>query len=130
LEWYLTEPNYTHVTLVVDPEFGERAKAQAKIGPLWVINSPRNVAAIEALWAAGSSPFRNAPTCFDAKPQTTAEDSAVDLIGTLDEHHPSWRTFEIIGAKLSPRLLQVLRECTPGTAEETAAGFIFTRRTN
>lgn len=38
--------NYTHVMLVLDREFGERAKPLAGIGPLWAIKSPMNVAAI------------------------------------------------------------------------------------
>jgi hypothetical protein len=118
---------YTHVTLVVDPEFGRRAKAQAEIGPLWVIQSPLNTEAIKELWAAGNLRFADAPTYFDAVPTRTPEDSAVNFIGTVDEHHPAWETFEIIGVRLSLRLLEAMEECGAGTTKETATGFIFTR---
>jgi hypothetical protein len=97
------------------------------MGPFWVIQSPANTAAINALWATLHSRFADAPTYFDAAPGRTAEDSAEAFIGTVDEHHPYWRTFEIIGTPLSARLLAALRECAPGSAQETGEGFVFTK---
>ena len=122
--------NYTHVTLVVDPNFGQRAAAQSKLGPLWVIKSPDNVSPIEEIWASGESPFADAPTYFDNVADRTPEESADMFIGTVDTHHPDWLTFEILGAKLSSRLLASLQECAPGTARETDEGFVFTRHVN
>jgi hypothetical protein len=119
--------NYIHVTLVVDPDFGERATAQASRGPLWVIESPPNKAAIEALWNSGPSPFENSPTWFKAVPDRTPEDAAMWTIGTVDGHHPEWRTFEVIGVALSQKLTDALLECAPGTAKETSEGFVFVR---
>jgi len=65
----MEKANYSHVTLVVDPGFGQRAKAQAVLGPLWVIQSDPNTAAIKELWASSKLPFVNAPTYFDAVPE-------------------------------------------------------------
>src|SRR6201986_1972570 len=53
--------SYSHVTLVVDPAYGTRAKEKAAAGPLWVIQSPANTPAIQELWATGDCPFTNAP---------------------------------------------------------------------
>jgi hypothetical protein len=122
--------NYTHVTLVVDPNFGKRANAQASIGPLWVIESPSNRAAIEGLWNSGPSPFENAPTLFNAVSGRTPEDAAMWEISMVDDHHPEWRTFEVVGAGLSQKLIDALIQCAPGTAKETAEGFVFMRADN
>lgn len=119
--------NYTHVTLVVDPRFGDRAKAQTEIGPLWVIESPENGAAIKALWAGRHLPCMNAPTIFHTIPGRSSEEAAALNIGTVDEHHPNWQTFEVIGVPLSQALLNAFHEFTSGTAQDTAEGFVFTR---
>lgn len=123
----MPEANYTHVMLVVDPDFGERAKAHAGLYPLWVIQSPKNVAAIKALWDSGPSPFESAPTYFYAVEGRTPEDAAAIEIDVVDQHHRAWRTFEVIGTRLSEKLLAAMRECAPGSAVETPEGFIFTR---
>ena len=116
-----------HVTLVVDPEFGQRAKLQSRTGPVWVVDSPENTRAIRELWSTETSPYPNAPTCFDAVAGQSPEESAIAFIGTVHEHHPDWQIFEVIGAKLSEILLADLRECAPGWAEETPTGFVFFR---
>jgi hypothetical protein len=123
----VSDASYTHVTLVVDPSFGQRAKARAELGPLWVIRSPDNVLAIEAIWASGKSPFVDAPTVFNAVPGRSSEDAAYWCIGTVHDHHPAWRTFEVIGVGLSDKLLHAMRECASGDAKETDEGFVFTR---
>ncbi|MEI9886607.1 MAG: hypothetical protein WDN08_08920 [Rhizomicrobium sp.] len=123
----MSEPIYTHVMLVVDPDFGQRAKNHAKLYPLWVIKSPRNTPVIEWLWANETSPWPSAPTVFDAVSGRTAEDSAVAFIGTVDDHHPDWQTFEVVGVPLSQKLLDAMHECASGSAAATATGFIFTR---
>jgi hypothetical protein len=126
----MSEPNYIHVTLVVDPAFGLRTKVQAEIGPLWVIDSPENVSAIKELWAAGKSPFANAPTCFNARKGAPPEEAASDFIDTVDEHHPAWHSFEVIGVRFTPKLAEAMRQYGLGDARETQTGFIFTREGN
>jgi hypothetical protein len=116
-----------HVTLVVDPEFGERAKARARIGPLWVIDSPTNTPVIKELWASGERYDANSPTHFNAVAGRSLEDSVIASIDTVDTQHPNWTTFEIIGAALSPRLLRALLEYAHGSAVETPTGLIFSR---
>jgi hypothetical protein len=123
----MSAANYTHVVLVVDPEFGRKAKRQAELGPLWVIKSPQNTSVIEELWAAGSSRFINSPACFDAVPGRSLEDSAEICIGTVHDHHPEWRVFEIVGTPPTERLLDALRECAAGSVRATATGFEFVR---
>jgi hypothetical protein len=116
-----------HVTLVVDPEFGEQANGRARLGPLWVIASPKNTLVIKRLWASGERYDANSPATFDAVPGRSAEESAIAFIDTVDMHHPDWGSFEIIGVRLSPKLLSALLECANGSATETPTGFVFSR---
>jgi hypothetical protein len=119
-----------HVTLVVDLEFGEQAKARARVGPLWVIDSPKNTPAIKELRTSDGKYDASSPTLFDAVPGRSPEDCAIVFIDTVDTHHPSWTTFEIVGAALSPRLLSALLEYAHGSAVETPTGLIFSRAKN
>ncbi len=119
--------NKVHVTLVVDPDFGQRAKAQSKVGPLWVVGSPANKRAIEELWATEVSPYANAPTYFAAVAGRSREEAAHISIGTVHDHHPDWQIFEVVGVGLSGLLLEELRGCAAGSAKETPTGFVFTR---
>jgi hypothetical protein len=125
-----SEAGAEHVTLVVDPEFGEQAKTRFTVGPLWVVDSPSNTAVIKELWAAGKRHDANYPTYFNAVAGRSPEDSAAALIDTVDQHHPNWQTFEVIGAEPTGRLLGVLREYGDGSAERTPTGFIFSRPSN
>ena len=123
----MAEIGYKHVTLVVDPEFGQRAKAQSMLGPLWVIQSPRNAPVIRELWATENFRFPDSPTLFDAVAGRSPEELAMEVIETVDEHHPAWQSFDIIGVRPSAKLLDALHRCATGSTKETRTGFIFSR---
>ena len=117
-----------HAVLVVDREYGEKAKARARLGPLWVIGSPTNIATIKELWAAGEVYDANSPTYFDDVSGGSLEESAVAFIGTVDVHHPAWTSFEIIGVRSSKALIDSLLECADGTMADTPTGLVFHRK--
>jgi hypothetical protein len=117
--------DYSHVTLVVDPHYGARAMTKAEIGPLWVIDSPANTPVIKAIWSQGISKFSDSPTCF--RDYQDKEKSAAIAIGTLHDHHPEWKTFEVIGVEPRPGILDAFAECASGTHKLTSEGFIFER---
>lgn len=119
--------DYTHVTLVVDPMFGRRAIKQAELGPLWVVDSPENTPVIREIWAAKNSRFVDSPTFLTGYSNHTREDAAIICVGTVHDHHPLWRTFEIIGTRESPGLIEALKECADGSTRKTSDGFIFDR---
>lgn len=123
----MTGSDYTHVTLVVDPRFGQKAKAQSELGPLWIIESPENTPVIEEIWANGKSLFADSPTYFEAAPGQSPEEAAALNIGAINEHHPNWQTLEVIGVELSDKLLGALTEYAVGTVNETKTGFVFRR---
>jgi hypothetical protein len=123
-------PDCTHVTLVVDPQFGQLGMAQAELGPLWMIDSSQNRPVIEELWSRRGSEPANSPTYFNAVPGRSAEESAIAFIGTIIDHHPDWRTLEVIGARPSALILDEFRQYAIGLIEETPRGFIFSKRSD
>jgi len=118
----------THVTLVVDPEFGEQAEAKSRLGPLWVVQSPTNIAAMLKIREAKEKPSDDL-TLFNNAAEKSPEELAAHFIGTLDEHHPKWQEFEVVGAQPSAQLLGVFKEYGAGSVKQTSKGFIFSRQT-
>jgi hypothetical protein len=122
---------YSLVTLVMDPHFGAKAKAYAEIGPLWLIESVENKAIVEEIWAAGKTRFFAAPTyfdrLFDPMDDVARELRVAQVIWAMDDHHPEWQKFEIIGHPLTDGVLKAFGECAPGYAETTSQGFVFHR---
>ena len=120
----------SHVTLVVDPQYGQLGKAKAELGPLWMIDSPHNRPVIEELWSNRGSTPANAPTYFDAVAGRSAEEAAVALIGTVIDHHPGWQTLEVIGAPPSAMILDEFRQYAIGSVKETPRGFVFSKHSS
>jgi hypothetical protein len=116
-----------HVTLVVDPNFGDRAAPLAEVGPLWMIDSPANRPVMEALWARAEGQPSNDLTLINAVRGRSAEDTVVESIGTADEHHPNWTVFEIVGITVTERILAMLSRLADGTVQNLPLGFIFSR---
>jgi hypothetical protein len=74
------------VRLIFRTDFGERLKALDLAAPTWIVGSPLNNPAIEQFWLSKTGNI----TKFDAQDFDS-------LIGTIDEHHPSWRELEVHG---------------------------------
>jgi hypothetical protein len=74
------------VRLIFSTDFGERLKTLDLAAPTWIVGSPFNNPAIEELWRSEAGNI----TKFGAQDFDS-------LIGTIDEHHPSWRELEVHG---------------------------------
>jgi hypothetical protein len=117
-----------HVTLIVNPEFGEKAIAYAELGPIWVISSDVNQRVMRDLWAQPTGrPAEDLTLITATIGHSSPEDVAASFIGTIDEHHPDWTEFEVIGAAAAEEILGALREIAHGTIETTQYGFVFSR---
>ena len=119
-----------HVTLVFDRSYGAQALEQAERGALWLVRSPQNSAVIRELWARGPSPLPNSPTLFNEVHGELTQEDVAHMIVTVDEHHPGWQTFEVIGYQPTPFLLDTLQELAGSegsVVSEDAAGFVFAR---
>jgi hypothetical protein len=80
------------VSVVFDPQWGAKAEKLATLGPVWLIDSEDNKAAASKLWARSGLPPGHVTTF---EPQSLS-----DLLHTVSEHHPSWRTIHVYGASL------------------------------
>ena len=117
-----------HVTLVVDPNFGQKAKDQAELGPIWLVRSAENFRAVQELWAADASRHGLNATVFDPTPGTSLEDVAIAYIGIVDLHHPNWQRFQVIGVQPSEKILDELHyDRKLGRVTDTVDGFIYHR---
>jgi hypothetical protein len=118
------------VTIVVDPEFGDRLYAVAKETPVWIVDTPLNRAAAEFVRA--QNPEHRPPsdvTTFQVDRDSTPEEWCANILGAVDLHHgeysddPPYTVVEVIGAPLTVKLRQAFSEYELNAFVERAAGF-------
>lgn len=118
------------VTIVVDPEFGDRLYAVAKETPVWIVDTPANRAAAEVVRA--QNPEQHHPsgvTTFQIGRNSTPEEWCANILGAVDLHHGEYshespyEVVEVIGTPLTIRLRQAFSEYELSAFVERAAGF-------
>ena len=117
------------VTIVVDPEFGDRLYAIIKETPVWIVDTPVNRAAAEVVRA--QNPEQGHPsgvTTFQIERNSTPEEWCANILGAVDLHHGEYshgpyEVVEVIGAPLTIRLRQAFSEYELNAFVERAAGF-------
>ncbi|MGH9872858.1 MAG: hypothetical protein ACRD9S_10380 [Pyrinomonadaceae bacterium] len=112
----MVDAPYT-VTIVVDPEFGDRLYAVAKETPVWIVDTPVNRAAAEVVRAQNSEQcHQSGVTTFQMERNSTPEEWCANILGAVDLHHgeyshdPPYAVVEVIGAPLTVRLRQAFGE--------------------
>jgi hypothetical protein len=118
------------VSIVVDREYGERLSELTERGPVWIVDTPKNRAAAERIWAihANRTHF-DGVTTFKAGRHASREDILIDGLDTIDLHHgtysadPPYTILEVIGATISERLRNEFSKFGFDDFEETAEGF-------
>jgi hypothetical protein len=120
------------VALVVDPEFGDRLRVLSSRLHVWIVDSPCNRPAAEAIWiakAAGEGYSNEAGvTTFEAV-GATAEDWCIGIIDSVDDHHnssshnPGYTVLEVYGAAQSQRIRESLKELGFVRFIDTPEGF-------
>ena len=118
------------VAVVLEVAFGDRLGDLAARMPVWIVDSPANRAAAEALRRAfpGRS-HRDGVTTFRVNPSDSPEKWLEDILPTIDLHHgeyspsPRWTAVEAVGARLVPSLRRALTEFGLTVFEEDARGF-------
>src|SRR5690348_6736397 len=105
------------VFLIFDVRFGERLRALVGAAPIWIIDSAENDHVVHELW---KSPDSNITTF---KPQ-----SFVELLDTVDQHHPDWKEIEVIGELLTQAASDEACTYSVGSIEATASGFLLKRQ--
>ena len=102
------------ITIILDPEYGDRVRDVALLGPVWVAPSGTNRMAVERCWhepAAGSY-----EVTYWSEPRTgSSEEEWIGILDSLDLHHsrpwagPGIAAVHIIGASLTDFAQNALR---------------------
>jgi hypothetical protein len=125
------ESNATNqVVVVVNRTFGTRLAETAKRHHTWIVDTPPNRLAAEAVWkqTATYSSGRGATT-FDDDPSAAPDELVARMLCTIGEHHPGVNRLEIYGCSLTPALKAELAECGFGSVVNVEDGFLVSRQT-
>lgn len=118
-------PAGKEVAIVLDRGFGEKLAELARSQSVWAWDSTANRAAAQGLWDAGVVPGQ--VTVFTAAHASSAEEAFVDILGTIDLHHPAWGQLRVIGVEPTPTIRGAILEYGAGGYQEIATGFVFKR---
>jgi len=118
------------VTIVVDPEFGDRLYAVAKETIVWIVDTPLNRAVAEFVRAQNPEQRHlSGVTTFQVERNATPEEWCATILRAVDLHHgqyshdPPYAVVEVVGAPLTIRLRQAFSEYELNAFVERAAGF-------
>ncbi|MCM3870506.1 MAG: hypothetical protein ND895_07435 [Pyrinomonadaceae bacterium] len=99
------------VTIIVDPEFGDRL--QKVEPPVWIADTPVNRAAAERVWSeCPEESHLNGVTTFQIDLNLTADEWCAGILSAVDLHHgeyshrPPYSVVEVIGTRLTIGLRQ------------------------
>jgi hypothetical protein len=114
------------VFVVVDPKFGNKVAALAKVGPVWALKSDTNERAIRELWSDPTLPSDHA-TFFSPRSDQVGEQACIYILDTVDQHHPGWAKMRVYGSALTDVIRAEFASAWQGSIEEAEDGFIFVR---
>jgi len=124
---------HTRVAIVMRLDFSTELPSLAEQFHVWVVDTPVNRRAAEALWALNSGDRLRGVTLFKRHEGESSESSAMDLLPVIDEHHgrrEDWATdvvVEVLGVPLTTRLRSALEALGRFDILERPDGFVATR---
>jgi hypothetical protein len=81
------------VRVIVDSAFGERLAALSQDSPIWIVQSAVNTPVVQRLWQEKVGEI----TSFVESNEGDAESDLIEILGTVDLHHPDYTNIEVIG---------------------------------
>jgi hypothetical protein len=104
------------VSIIVEPQFGERLSEVASRGPVWIAATPTNRAAAEAWWNTHARPGEfEGVTTFLVNAEETPEAWCAEILPTVDMHYgayddnaPTYDAVDVLGAAPTRRLTGLL----------------------
>ena len=119
------------VTIVVDPEFGDRLVDAADGGPVWVAQTPVNRAAAVQWWNAHPRPAEHqGVTTFLVERGASPESWLLDVLGTVDMHYGGhgaqerqYSAVQVWGAAVTPEVRAAFEELGYPRIEALPGGF-------
>lgn len=126
------------VGIVVDRNYANRIPELARAFHVWVVESPKNSAAIQQFWAGEKSdafgdPLETGITSFKPREGESAQALCAGIAEYVDEHHnayahdPPWSEIEVYGADLDDQLREVFSDLGATSFEKTEEGFVCRR---
>jgi hypothetical protein len=103
--------NMSTVIVVLDPQVGENLAHLAEQAPVWIVNTPSNVARVGPLRDRGMN-----ISTFKFDPRSSPEKICADILETIELHHGSYsqdKAFEelrILGCVGTSELNEALAE--------------------
>lgn len=117
------------VSIVIDPDFGEKIRDISTVCPVWILESPKNRLHVEDIWN-NKEKGNLGVTLFNPPEGSSPEQAIIYIIDTIDMHNPEWSRLLVLGAAPTRPLLEVLSEYDAGKIEEFIGGFIYERLKN
>jgi hypothetical protein len=114
-------------------DFSAQMTELAQRSHVLVVDTPDNRRAAEVLSAGGAYDRTHGVTTFTVQEGELPEDSVVNLLAVIDEHHglrAEWATdvvLEVRGASLTPTIRLELETLGPFDVQEDTVGFIVRR---
>jgi hypothetical protein len=115
------------------PDFGAQLRALSERFHVWIVDTPANRRAAEAVWASGPSDRTHGVTTFKKSETESIESSLACLLPVIDDHHglrAEWATdvvLEVRGATVTATVQAALDALGPFDIREDAAGFLAMR---
>ena len=123
------------VTLVLDPNFGQRLELLAIHSQVWTIDTPANRIIAEKYWQDNPEhTLEMGITTFQVNDNETMEEACLRILDAIDLHHgeyssnPPYSDLEVIGLPISEQIKCALEGIGFEAIEHTAEGFRATRR--
>jgi hypothetical protein len=119
------------IAIVMQSDFGTQLPSLAEQFHIWVVDTPVNRRAAEALCGVG--PRTHGVTTFTLYEGESIESAVVNLLPVIDEHHglrEDWATdilLEVLGVPLTARIRSALEALGPFDILERSDGFAATR---
>ena len=118
------------VTLVLEPDFGDRLASLATMSHVWVIDTPANQTAASQYWAQNpNSEIETGITTFKSSENESPWESCLNMLETIDLHHgeyssnPPYSVLEVIGAPLTEELKSAIEGLGFRSFEPMIEGF-------
>jgi len=120
--------------VILDPAFGNRLREMPDGEPVWIVDTPPNRLAYEAVGKERKPESHIVGlSSFKVDPKGKPEDWLISELETIDLHHgeishdPPWSLINVIGSKWTERTGRELARFGFTTHEDTAEGFLATK---
>jgi hypothetical protein len=118
------------VTLVLEPDYGDRLASLAAVSHVWVMDTSANRTAALEYWAQNPKPkVETGITTFKSMEDESRWESCLKMLDTIDLHHgryssnPPYSVFDVIGCPLTKAVKSAVEDLGFIRFEKMIEGF-------